>query len=102
MAELWTTLFENTDVVLLVIALNAVGFTLKRVPCVPSTWIPGILGAVGILAYQGMATFSVRNALIGVVCGAAAIGGHRLVKDYLAEPDENKKPIPPEPGSVSQ
>jgi hypothetical protein len=94
--------FETADVILLVVALNALGFVLKRIPCIPSNYIPAVLAVVGILGYQGIAGWGVKEALIGVVAAAAAIGGHRLVKDYLAEPDENKKPIPPEPGSVSQ
>ena len=93
-------LFETADVVLLVVALNALGFVLKRIPALPNAWIPTVLAAAGVLGYQGMDGWGVKEALIGVVAAAAAIGGHRLVKDWFDK--EPVKPAPPEPGSVSQ
>lgn len=96
-------LFETADVILLVIALNALGFVLKRIPRIPSDYIPVVLAVVGILGYQGIAGWGVKEALIGVVTAAAAIGGHRLVKDWIDGKDKNETNTSHrEPGSVSQ
>ena len=46
--QLGNWVYEAPAVLLIIVALNALGFVLKSSPFVPNTWIRGILCVVGI------------------------------------------------------
>jgi hypothetical protein len=80
-AEVFSKVAES-PYLLLFFALNALGWMLKKTPCIQNPLIPYILCLVGIPFGILMIGFP-KGALIGLIMAAGAIGGHQIMTSWM-------------------
>lgn len=92
-----TQLLGTTEALLVALALNAVGFVIKKTPFMDNRWIPLSLCLLGGILYPWLTAWTGQNVLLGVIIGAGAVGFHQLYTQHFNSQTEvtkgsNEKP----------
>ena len=73
----------GNEALVLIPALNIIGYGLKELPFVPNWMIPLILGILGAVSGLFLWGFTAQNALQGIIAAGTAVYGNQIVKQTV-------------------
>lgn len=80
--------FIKPELLIVVAACWAVGYSLKKTPRVPDWSIIYVVTLVAVFMVCFMTGFTPESVLQGILCGAVAVYGNQLVKQAKKGTDE--------------
>lgn len=89
MDDLFAQLETASPYVVVPLLLNAIGYILSK-SAIENKHIPLFLALLGSLAFQVLHGWSPRDAIIGFVVGAAAVGFNQGLRQYTNKDTDEK------------